>query len=938
MKLSHLKARRLINKSFDHSEPSGDGRFMNAALETHLAECQSCRQYADEMLQLENRLSKQMPSSLPFTKTPKQELEGAIRRVKKQSRRRQVMNHFTTLTRRAAWAAIIVASIVGIIWATGILRPDEAATTDSTPTIRLDGEVELDEPVLITFADMGIFQSQYEPLIEEFESLQSNIQVQFLPFEEVPGGFTDVASYADVVKRGAPVGDDIYNYLDLTPLIEADPDFDAQAFWPNMLEGCSVDGRMLGLPVAGRPNLIVFDGAAFDAAGLPRPAPGWSWQDFETAVATLTHTSGEEVLRYGFVDSGWPLTLLAPRLDAILTSSPGDPDLSTLQSELDWFVSLANEGAVHMIPFEENSYFELQELIDNRQVAMWVDSSGIVSTRLAALGAEGGVAPYPIPSPGEAARTTWVNAECLLVSAGTAHPQEAWNWMQFLASQRLPSPAQAGAVPARPSVADDSRYWDLLDEPVAAAFRFALENAWYGSISLEPLHSIGQALSQAMRGESTLAAALAEIQIDPGAPAPPAATTPLAVATPQPPSAAATPPPGAVVIDFFYHGIDYTSLEAVEAVADAFHQENPDIFVRLIDWGSHFRMDEGFNAITLADRFDCFTTTIPPTESGFDSWYSLNPLIDADPEGPAIIEEIPAGWLEFHISRGDGILYAIPLAAQPHVIYFNKDLLESMGLQPPDLNWTMDDFWALATGAASRNSYGFVHKSDHNFFFEWKSLFPLWDFSVSLETINFDSPETLATLSFLVDMAEMRAIAPITPGSPRNNWSSGYHTRYQAISAGKAAMWTDYAGNIHDAYTFPDGLPFEIGLVPLPVDIPPQWATQTIQFYISRQAENPEACWEWLKFLSSQPVIFQGIPLRSSVLASPDLEAFLGVETAAAYRAVMARPVREFVSRREPFNSVPIFWWWNETLEDIFNGADPQRALTKLRQKAEVYR
>jgi ABC-type glycerol-3-phosphate transport system substrate-binding protein len=570
---------------------------------------------------------------------------------------------------------------------------------------------------------------------------------------------------------------------------------------------------------------------------------------------------------------------------------------------------------------------------------MWVDSSGIISTRLAALGGEGGVAPYPIPSPGEAARTTWVNAECLLVSAGTAHPQETWEWLQFLASQRLPSPAQAGAVPARPSVADDSRYWDSLDEPVAAAFRFALENAWYGSISREPLNSIGQALSQAMRGETTLAAALAEIQIDPGAPGPPpAAATPVAVATPQPPSAAASPPPGAVVIDFFYHGIDYNSLEAVEAVADAFHQEYPDIFVRLIDWGSHFRMDEGFNAITLAERFDCFTTTIPPTESGFDSWYSLNPLIEADSEGLEILEEIPAGWLEFPISRGNGILYAMPLAAQPHVIYFNKDLLESMGLQPPDPNWTMDDFWALATGAASRNTYGFAHKSDHNFLFEWKSLFPLWDFSVSPERINFDSPETLATLSLLVDMAEMRAIAPITPGSPRNNWSSGYHTRYQAISAGKVAMWTDYAGNIHDAYTFPDGLPFEIGLVPLPVDIPPQWATQTIQFYISRQAENPEACWEWLKFLSSQPVIFQGIPLRNSVLASPDLDAFLGVETAAAYRAVMARPVREFVLRGEPFNSVPLFWWWNETLDDIFNGADPQRVLTELRQKAEVYR
>jgi ABC-type glycerol-3-phosphate transport system substrate-binding protein len=942
MRMSHHKARKLIHKYLDITDPSGERKFVNAALDTHLKECQACHEYAERMWQLETQLSNHLPASLPFTKTPRVEIERAIHKVQRQTRRRQIMILLTSLTRRAAWAAIIVAGIAGLIWASGIFRPEETVATDPTATIRTDDiqeEVQPEEEVTITFADMGIFQLQYEPLIEEFESQHDNIQVHFLPFEDIPGGFPQVAAYADIVKRSLPWSEELHNYLDLTPLMEADPNFDPQAFWPNMLEGCSVDGRMLGLPVAGRPNLIVFDGAAFDAAGLPRPAPGWTWQDFETAVATLTHTSGEEILRYGFVDTGWPLTLLAPRLDAVLSSSPGDFDLSTLQSELDWFVSLANEGTIHMIPFEEDSHIEFQELIENRQVAMWVDSSGIVSTRLAALGGDGGVAPYPIPSPSEAARTTWVNAECLLVSAGTAHPQEAWDWLQFLASQRLPSPAQASAVPARPSIADDSRYWDLLDEQVAAAFRFALENAWYGSISREPLNSIGQALSQAMRGETTLAAALAEIQTDPGAPGPPAAAaTPLAVATSRPPSAATTPPPGAVVIDYFYDGNWHTDLEALQAVADAFHQENPEIFVKLTDRRSAFGPGDSWSHITLTERFDCFISAGIPTENGFDSWYILDPFIEADPQGRAILEEIPPGWIDLNLFFSDGVLYALPIAAQPNVIYFNKEIFERRGLAPPSLDWTMEDFWELATTSASQNTYGFVPITDSLFLYGVSSYRQLWNFTVTPQQINFINPQNLANLSFLVEMAEMRAITSIGDFSPRIDWQTIQSKRYRAINNGQAAMWTNRAGLRYGVYTGPEGLPYEVGVVPMPVDVEPRTAGSRISFYISRQSENPEACWEWGKYISAEPAIFHGIPLRSSVLASPDLDAYLGAETAAAYRAAMARPLEEFIRRQEAFSSVPIFWWWNETLADIFDGANIEQALTEIQQKAEVYR
>lgn len=77
----------------------------------------------------------------------------------------------TTFTRRAAWAAIIVAGIAGLIWASCIFRPDEVVSADPTATMRLEDvqeEVQQDEQFTITFADMGYFQSQYDPLIDEY--------------------------------------------------------------------------------------------------------------------------------------------------------------------------------------------------------------------------------------------------------------------------------------------------------------------------------------------------------------------------------------------------------------------------------------------------------------------------------------------------------------------------------------------------------------------------------------------------------------------------------------------------------------------------------------------------------------------------------------------------------------------------------------------------
>ena len=55
-------------------------------------------------------------------------------------------------------------------------------------------------------------------------------------------------------------------------------------------------------------------------------------------------------------------------------------------------------------------------------------------------------------------------------------------------------------------------------------------------------------------------------------------------------------------------------------------------------------------------------------------------------------------------------------------------------------------------------------------------------------------------------------------------------------------------------------------------------------YFISAQAQHPDACWEWISFLSRQ-IPSRGVPVRTSLAESADYENRVGEQVAAAARA-----------------------------------------------------
>jgi ABC-type glycerol-3-phosphate transport system substrate-binding protein len=784
----------------------------------------------------------------------------------------------------------------------------------------------------ITLAAPAGFQAAYEQLIQQFQEDQPRIRVQFVPLSRQQAGLSlrEQATLADVLllEGQPPTADAAVAFLDLTPLMAADPTFDGSDFWPGLMDACRAAGVQVGLPFRANASLIFFDKAAFDAAGLPYPGPGWSWEDFRQAAQAFALSDGEQTTHYGFVDSGNPLGLLAPLVDNIIAQSGDRLDGRHLAAELEWYVSLANENVI---------LSESGSLPHERQAAMWVSSQFGLTAARAALGDDLGV--VSLPSAAGMSQSNPVTAGCALISAGTTHSQAAWTFANYLSRQALFATGFYPAAPARPSIAQSGGYWEGMAPETAVALRAALENGWYRRADMPELTTVGNALYKALSGETTLAESLpGTVEIQP-APLPPTPDgDPVVVATPR-----ATPTPGSDVVVIEYSVIAHEDWDAAIALAEAFNESQDRIRVNAT---TKLVFPEGGNLVNYAGEFDCFMDSYRPGlayeqfgDAYLDAYYSLSPLFEAEEAAFQNDYAAMSEYLEWGMV--DGQLYGLPVALYPVVLRYNADLLAQQGIAPPTADWTIDDFWALVQAAGSGSAYGLV-ALDGIWPDELLSFVPGAAYYFDLDTRpmqpKFTDPAVIGALEFLGQMAEGGVLYPETHWvSRRTNREEG-EVKGQAggvINLGRAAVWGHPVGSGAGG-----GSRVAFGVAPFPQRTLPnlggnEGSGRTVMLYISRRSPDPTACWEWFKFLTAQPGAFLGIPVRQSVRESQAWRDAVGEETAVAYEIMYSRP-----QGREPdmgWETWAYRLWWGDALLSVFQGEDPALVLAEAQRRAERF-
>jgi ABC-type glycerol-3-phosphate transport system substrate-binding protein len=804
---------------------------------------------------------------------------------------------------------------VRFIFLFGLLIDTIACTTSDIPTRRdqsdentdilastepssiLQGE-EPNRPVVITFAVDERKKDIYTPLVEEFNKTNTQIVVQMV---DIPIGldFKALASAADttLVTSGPRLRRTSY-FANLSPLAEAATDFAPESFWSEALQSCQgADRQLVGVPLNLLLYGIIFDKGAFQAAGIPYPTPGWNWDDFRATVDALAGQGSPK--RPAFEDFIWAddwNSLLSPTIDSILQASGEEVEPSAQVNATKWFLDDVQDGRVSILT-DVTMISITQPMMMPATLLAMQDTIDYPNH---------GFAPFPVGDGSDG--TTPVIANCGVVSAGTKHPQAAWQWLNFL-SQRWTG-RDAAYIPARTSVAEKSGYWQAVPAEWLLAMRFGLEHAWYGPSDDEVFMPVLEGYRQALSGATDLQTALENIR--PGVMLK-ADTTPVVVATPV---TGGTLSPEQVVITIPDWGIG-DSPGNNKKLADDFHNLHPDILVK-------FRATLTSSPDELFDNFDCF----PSSASNVQEWDTdkllpLNVFID---ENPDLAQDFLPGQLE-SVTK-DGRIYAFPVDFNIGVVSYNADLLAQLGIEPPAADWDYNDFIKITTAvslaAGPKRLYGMLNGYD---ILLAENAISLADYNADPPAVHLDSSEMICAVTALVEM-DKSGVMPVS--SVEKDFLAELHSGQVAFWIGDGWIngWMSHLAN----YAPPT---FKIGHVPYPrTATPVNTLSSGSAYFITKSSSQPRACWELMNFVATRPSEINGFPARRSVAESQDWKAYLGPEKYSLYQAAGAfeNPVRLL-----PPDIWVLDMLWLTALRNSLGGQSPQSALAAAQAKAETY-
>jgi ABC-type glycerol-3-phosphate transport system substrate-binding protein len=776
-------------------------------------------------------------------------------------------------------------------------------------------------PVTISYAVWDYEQQLYEPLAKKFTAEHPNITVALVSLDDmmnVPqqqqnspeGPLTQlrrIVSGADTAPAFALTPEAFGSglMLDLAPLMDADSSFKRDDFLPGALEQYTSKGGTWVLPRYLNVQVLSYNKDLFKAAGLPEPKAGWTWTDLLGNAEQLGKKSGSKVDTYGYLDSSGgflPLIALLQDQSIDLLNTPAQDvklDSPAVLAAVNRLRALIDGGALFRPEYKEGANpTDPGQLIRDGKVAIWGQEFMQISEGPASTGQaqedysfEVGKAPYPSTFAGFYGG----GADGYIISAGSAHPNESWQWIEFLSRQQTDQPDSAGMrpyygpgrVPARQSLADQSGFWNSLDEATAAAYKWAIAHPAPPLVRTPDYAAIG-ALSGVLdqilgadkkdpqkalqEAQKQLEQQIADVQLTP---TPVPDTSPVTVATPEPQTA----PDGATAINFSVDGYNPSD---IRRIARTFRDQHPEIFVQIKTTNVY---TEPPSLARITETNDCFSWYAPPqTDDDFKGLLDLQPLFDADAGFP---QSDFAPLLLAPYQRNGG-LFGLPYAVTLRTLNFNRTAFDAAGIKPPTYQWKPDDFLAaaqaLTKGEGDKKQFGYVPLSGAQqdlMFFVGQFGSRLMNGSGKDARPNFNDPKTVQAIQWYLELADTHKVMPPVK-FPYKRDDPGFEDKsYELVQSGRAAMWFDQG---YGMFGGPSGRPikgedpnapqppeFEVGIAPLPIGA---GGLSTADFYlrgfhISAKTEQSQACWEWLKFLSADISNLQGgVPARTSVLTS----------------------------------------------------------------------
>ena len=288
-----------------------------------------------------------------------------------------------------------------------------------------------------------------------------------------------------------------------------------------------------------------------------------------------------------------------------------------------------------------------------------------------------------------------------------------------------------------------------------------------------------------------------------------------------------------VTISYFNWSANGGHEEDLQAIADAFHKENPDITVDL----QTVPYDGYFTALQTAVAGGSPADTFELNYEEFSSYADAGALAELDGVDTGVYVDDLVNGFQF-----DGKQYGLPTAFQAGILAYNKTLFDAAGVEYPTADWTWDD----ARSAAEK-----ITKPDQNV---WGLQQPahFWEFYSTLAAaggqffnddkseVTFNSPEGLEAWQWLTGKSGV--IAP-----PVNEIAGIPDIESTMFKAGQLGMWQVASGAISGLRETADD--WDIQIVPA---LKSHTAYAFVNMVgVSSSTKQKDAAQKWAVFLTS---------------------------------------------------------------------------------------
>jgi multiple sugar transport system substrate-binding protein len=272
--------------------------------------------------------------------------------------------------------------------------------------------------------------------------------------------------------------------------------------------------------------------------------------------------------------------------------------------------------------------------------------------------------------------------------------------------------------------------------------------------------------------------------------------------------------------------------------------------------------------------------------SQFALYWEQSGALDLAPwiEGDASFKQADFvdGTLDLY-TQGEEV-WAVPAGIDLIVMYYNQDLFDQAGMPYPAIGWTWDDF--AGTAAALRDPladvFGYAPTLDilDALAFIYQHDGRILDSLERPSRATLDDPNAIEAMQWFIELMFDYDVMP-TPAQVQETF--GGNDIRGGIDRGQVAMWSGMLSE-RGGKLWSQEWRFDWGMVPLPRDRRAATVAMVNGYFVSKDSDRPDACWEWISFLSKQTPERQA-PARRSLLESTEYEQQVGTEALAVIEA-----------------------------------------------------